>query len=58
MYDTLLQMGRWFGYRPGYDDLCRLWLSEDAASWYAHITLATSELRVNYKQMHKIRPYA
>lgn len=24
MYDTLMQMGRWFGYRPGYVDLCRL----------------------------------
>lgn len=24
MYDTLLQMGRWFGYRDGYTDLCRL----------------------------------
>ena len=23
MYDTLMQMGRWFGYRPGYEDLCR-----------------------------------
>ena len=22
MYDTLMQMGRWFGYRPGYNDLC------------------------------------
>ncbi len=24
MYDTLLQMGRWFGYREGYIDLCRI----------------------------------
>ena len=30
MYDTLLQMGRWFGYRPGYDDLCRVWMPEEA----------------------------
>ena len=27
-FDTLLQMGRWFGFRPGYEDLCRLWTSE------------------------------
>ena len=27
-FDTLLQMGRWFGYRSGYEDLCRLWTSE------------------------------
>ena len=25
MYDSLMQMGRWFGYRPGYVDLCRLY---------------------------------
>lgn len=24
--DTLLQMGRWFGYRPGYAELQRVWL--------------------------------
>jgi len=27
-YDTLLQMGRWFGYRPGYEDLPRIWMTE------------------------------
>jgi hypothetical protein len=26
MQDTLLQMGRWFGYRLGYDDLVRLYI--------------------------------
>ena len=25
-YDTLMQMGRWFGYRKDYDDICRLWI--------------------------------
>ena len=29
MYDTLMQMGRWFGYRPGYVDLCRLYTTSD-----------------------------
>src|SRR3546814_3394548 len=28
-YDTLMQMGRWFGFRPGYEDLPRLWMEED-----------------------------
>ncbi len=51
MYDTLLQMGRWFGYRDGYADLCRLWLADEAAQWYAHITLATEELRYEFKKM-------
>lgn len=40
MYDTLMQMGRWFEYRTGYDDLCRVWLSEDSQGWYTHVLLA------------------
>lgn len=27
--DTLMQMGRWFGYRPGYKDLVRLYIARD-----------------------------
>lgn len=53
MYDTLMQMGRWFGYRPGYDDLCRVWLSEDSQGWYAHIAEATEDLRQQVKQMRR-----
>lgn len=53
MYDTLLQMGRWFGYRDGYADLCRLWLTDDAVHWYSHITLATEELRAEVKRMRQ-----
>jgi len=44
-YDTLMQMGRWFGYRPGYDDLCRVWMPEESQEWYRDITLATRELK-------------
>ena len=51
MYDTLLQMGRWFGYRDGYDDLCRVWLTDDAADWYSHISMASDELRAEVKKM-------
>ena len=32
MYDTLMQMGRWFGYRQNYEDLCRIWMLRDATS--------------------------
>jgi hypothetical protein len=53
MYDTLLQMGRWFGYRDGYADLCRLWITDEAAQWYAHITSATEELREEIKRMRQ-----
>ena len=51
MYDTLMQMGRWFGYRDGYADICRLWTSSESAEWYAHIAVATEELRVEIKNM-------
>ena len=53
MYDTLMQMGRWFGYRPGYEDLCRVHLSEDSIDWYAHISDASEELRQQIRQMRK-----
>jgi hypothetical protein len=44
-YDTLLQMGRWFGYRIGYEDLCKIWMTDEARECYSHITKATNELR-------------
>ena len=50
MYDTLMQMGRWFGYRKGYDDLCRIWMSIDSIIWYRHISEATDELREEIKR--------
>jgi len=53
MYDTLLQMGRWFGYRDGYLDLCRLWLHPEALQWYAHITEASEELRAEVLMMQQ-----
>lgn len=52
MYDTLMQMGRWFGYRPGYADLCRLYTSSDLVAWYRHIAVATSELREEFDLMY------
>jgi len=53
MYDTLMQMGRWFGYRDGYSDLCRLWTSQESAGWYEHIAEATEELRHEIKRMSR-----
>lgn len=53
MYDTLLQMGRWFGYRPNFEDLCRVHLSRDSINWYGHISEATEELRDQIKRMRR-----
>ena len=51
MYDTLFQMGRWFGYRDGYDDLCRVWMPEEAQGWYDHIAESIDELRDELARM-------
>jgi hypothetical protein len=55
MYDTLMQMGRWFGYRMGYDDLCRIWMPRGAVSWYAHIADATEELHQELRLMESAK---
>ena len=54
MYDTLMQMGRWFGYRPGYVDLCRLFTSEELNEWFRHITIASEELRSDFDYLANI----
>jgi len=51
MYDTLMQMGRWFGYRPGYLDVCRLYTTDELVEWFGHITDAGEELRQEFDLM-------
>ena len=54
MYDTLMQMGRWFGYRTGYVDLCRLYTSQQLIDWYKFIAIATEELREEFNNLAEI----
>ena len=54
MYDTLMQMGRWFGYREGYEDLCRIWMPEESEGWYTHITESIGELRDDLRRMEQL----
>jgi hypothetical protein len=51
MYDTLMQMGRWFGYRDGYLDVCRLYTSDEMIEWFGHIADAAEELRQEFDNM-------
>jgi len=51
MYDTLMQMGRWFGYRPGYGDLCRLYTTDELIGWFSQITMANEELMQLFDEM-------
>lgn len=55
MYDTLMQMGRWFGYRTGYEDLCRIWMPAEAIGWYEYIANATEELHSEIHNMETAR---
>lgn len=54
MYDTLLQMGRWFGYRPGYQDIIKVWMSELTIGWFEFINKACEELRSEIDYMNKL----
>ncbi len=54
MYDTLMQMGRWFGYRNEYEDLCRIWMTEEAEGWYTHISESIEELRAEVRHMEAL----
>ncbi len=43
-YDTLMQMGRWFGYRSGYLDVTRLYTTRELMGSYVHVARANREL--------------
>lgn len=43
--DTLMQMGRWFGYRPRFEDLVRIWMPETTRADFEHSAEVTDELR-------------
>lgn len=55
MYDTLMQMGRWFGYRDKYLDVCRLYTSREMINWFGHIADAAEELRQEFDNMVAVR---
>jgi len=50
-YDTLMQMGRWFGYRPGFTHLCRVYAEQSIVKNFKLITVATEELRQEFSRM-------
>lgn len=52
-YDTLLQMGRWFGYRAKYADLTRLWTTKDLVARFRHLSLVEEELRDEIKMYER-----
>jgi hypothetical protein len=54
MYDTLMQMGRWFGYKEKYLDVCRLYTNFELDNWFRHIAVASEELRKEFSYMNDV----
>jgi len=50
-YDTLLQMGRWFGYRNGYADLTRIWMTDEMRGWFHHLATVEQEIRYDVERL-------
>ena len=53
-YDTLMQMGRWFGFRPGYLDACRLLTPPALYASFSHISMATEDLAAQFEFMNGV----
>jgi len=58
-YDTLMQMGRWFGYRIGYEDLCKIYMPNTMIDNFSQIILSTEDLIDDFRRMSKenMTPY-
>ena len=54
-YDTLMQMGRWFGYRTNYEDLCKVYMSETMIDNFGRIIEATEDLIKDFKLMSEAK---
>jgi len=54
-YDTLLQMGRWFGYRSGYEDLVRVYTTETILEYFEYIMTVEGDLRSEISRYQKER---
>ena len=48
--DSLYQMGRWFGYRRGYEDLIKIIMPNDHILWYNSIYNLEMDLRKDFEK--------
>lgn len=53
-FDTLLQMGRWFGYRESYVDITRLWTTRDLADRFRDLATAEEDLRADIRLYRRL----
>ena len=52
-YDTLLQMCRWFGYRPKYEDLCQVYLTQENIDRFNAVLDAVEDLKKQFAEMKR-----
>jgi hypothetical protein len=52
--DTLMQMGRWFGYRPGYLDCCKLFTTYDSIEKFNETSLIIEDLELKFEQLSRL----
>jgi hypothetical protein len=59
MYDTLMQMGRWFGFRAGYEDLTRVYTTPELNSWFSDLAFVEHRLRedIEVYESQGLTPY-
>lgn len=57
-YDTLMQMGRWFGYRRGFEDLPRMWMEAGVQTAFFQLATVEEEIRrdIRYYSRHNVTP--
>jgi hypothetical protein len=53
-YDTLLQMGRWFGYRPGYGDLPRVWMPKELEDDFRMLSTVEEQIRLDIRRYERL----
>lgn len=52
-FDTLSQMGRWFGFRHGYEDLPRIWMTEELETWFRDLAFVEADVRQDLSRYAK-----
>ncbi|WP_051414523.1 Z1 domain-containing protein [Pseudoxanthomonas suwonensis] len=57
-YDTLMQMGRWFGYRRGFEDMPRIWMEAGIQNAFYQLATVEEEIRrdIGYYSRHNVTP--
>jgi len=51
--DSLMQMGRWFGYRPRYEDLVRVWTTATTLANFEYVCELEADLREQIRNLYE-----